>query len=111
MKKTRRIEITTFRRQVTVYSGDERSEDASGPSPSVAESWQSIDASDRPTIDLGEICNATLDTTRVDKVGFPGKAFRESEGNSRIAAEKFGLKQSGLYRKLRSLGLSIRNLK
>jgi Response regulator containing CheY-like receiver, AAA-type ATPase, and DNA-binding domains len=111
MKKTRRIEITAFRRRVTVYTGNERSNDANGPSPSGAESWQSIEPSDRPTIDLGAICNATLDTTRVDKVCFPGKASRESEGNSSIAAEKFGLKRSGLYKKLRSLGLSIRNLK
>lgn len=111
MKKTRRIEITAFRRQVTVYSADERSEADNGRSPSGAEIWQSIDVSDRPTIDLGEICKATLDTTRIDKVGFPRKAFPESEGNSSIAVEKLGAKQHRLYRKLRSLGLSIRNLK
>ena len=100
MKKTRRIEITAFRRQVIVYSADESSEAANGRSPSGAESFRSIDVSDRPTIDLGEICKVTLDTSRIDKVGFPG-----------IAAEKLGVKQHRLYRKLRSVGLSIRNLK
>ena len=109
MKKTRRIQITAFRRHVTVYSGNERSEDANDPSPSSAESWQWIDASDQPPIDLAG--NAILDTTRVDKVDFPGKAFRESEVNSSIASKNLGLRQRRLCRKLRSLGLSIRNLK
>jgi DNA-binding NtrC family response regulator len=111
LKKTRRIEITAFRRQVTIYSGDEHRIDANDPSPSRDESRPNIDAADRLTIDLGERRDASLDDARAGELVLLAEALIESEGKTSVAAQKLGVNRSSFYSKLRSLGLSITNVK
>ena len=111
MKKTRRIEITAFRRQVTIYSGDEHCVDATDPSPSRDESRPNIDAADRLTIDLGERRDASLDDARAGELASLVEALLESGGKTSVAARHLGLSRSTFYSKLRSLGLSITNVK
>jgi hypothetical protein len=75
LKRTRRIEITAFRRQVTIYSGDEHRIDANDPSPSRAESWPNIEANDRRTIDLGEGRDASLNAARARELALLAEAL------------------------------------
>lgn len=102
-----RIEVRAFRRQVTIYPAD-NSCGATNPSASRDESWPISESADRKTIGLGEIGNASLED---DALEFLRKALDEGEGNRIVSAEKGGLNKSGFQSKLRSLALSIRNLK
>ena len=110
MKKTRRIEITAFRRQVTIYSGDEHWKNANDLSPSCDESRPNTDGSDL-TIDLGVGCDATLNAARAGELVLLAEALIESEGKTSVAAKKLGLSRSTIYSKLRRLGLPLRQLK
>jgi transcriptional regulator with GAF, ATPase, and Fis domain len=110
LKKTRRIEITAFRRQVTIYSADEHCVDANDLLPSRDESRPNIDAADRLTIDLGERRDASLDDARAGELASLVEALLESGGKTSVAARRLSLSQSGFHSKLRSLGLSMRNL-
>jgi transcriptional regulator of acetoin/glycerol metabolism len=111
LKRTRRIEITAFRRQVTIYSGDEYRINANDPSPSRDESRPNIEANDRRTIDLGEGCDATLDAARAGELSLLTEALIESEGNTSVAARRLGFSRGSFYSQLRKLGLSLRQLK
>ncbi|HAF25269.1 MAG TPA: hypothetical protein DCK93_20575 [Blastocatellia bacterium] len=105
-----RIEITAFRRQVTIYSGEEPCTDANDLSPSRDESRPNTDGTDRLTIDLGEGCDASLNAARAGELALLAEALLESEGQTSVAARRLSLSQSGFHSKLRSLGLSMRNL-
>ena len=111
MKKTRRIEITAFRRQVTIYSGDEHWKNANDLSPSRDESRPNTDGTDRLTIDLGVDCDAALNAARAGELVLFAEALMESEGKTSVAAKKLGLSRSSFYWKLRRLGLPLRQLK
>jgi DNA-binding NtrC family response regulator len=109
LKKTRRIEITAFRRQVTIYSADEPCKNANELLPSRDESRPNTDGTDRLTIDLGERCDASLNAARAGELALLAEALLESEGQTSVAARRLSLSQSGFHSKLRSLGLSMRN--
>jgi len=111
LKRTRRIEITAFRRQVTIYSGDEHRIDANEPLPSRAESWPNIEANDRRTIYLGEGRDASLNAARAGELSLLAEALIKSEGNTSVAARGLGLSRGNFYSQLRKLGLSLRQLK
>ena len=111
MNKRRRIEITAFRRQVTIYSGNEQWKNANDPLPSRDESRPNIDPTDRLMIDFGEGCDATLDAARAGELSLLAEALIESEGNTSVAARRLGLNRSSFYSQLRKLGLSLRQLK
>jgi DNA-binding NtrC family response regulator len=111
LKKTRRIEITAFHRQVTIYSGDKHCVDATDLLPSRDESRPNIDVADRLTIDLGERRDASLDDARAGELPSLVEALLESGGKTSVAAQKLGVNRSSFYSKLRSLGLSITNVK
>jgi DNA-binding NtrC family response regulator len=110
LKKTRRIEITAFRRQVTIYSGDEHWKNANDLSPSRDESRPNTDGTDRLTVELGVGCDAALNAARAGELALLAEALLESEGQTSVAARRLSLSQSGFHSKLRSLGLSMRNL-
>ena len=99
MKKTRRIEITAFRRQVTICSDDHDTVDAHASSPACVGLSLNTGTADRQTMDSGEGCHAPLNATRAN-VDLWVKAFRESEGN-----------RSRFYSRLCSLSHLIRSLK
>ena len=99
MKKTRRIEITAFRRQVTICSDDHDPVDAHAFSPSCAALSLNTGAANREAMDSGEGCDASLNAVRAN-VELLVKAFRESEGN-----------RSRFYSRLCSLNHLIRSLK
>ncbi|HCX28395.1 MAG TPA: hypothetical protein DHU55_01275 [Blastocatellia bacterium] len=105
-----RIEITAFRRQVNIYSGDEQWKNANDLLPSRDESRPNTDGTDRLTIDLGEGCDASLNAARADELALLAEALLESEGQTSVAAQKLSLSRSGFYSKLRTLGFSIKNL-
>ena len=111
MKRTRRVEITAFRRQVTIYCGDEHRIDAHDPSPSRDESRPNIDATDRLMIDLGEGRDAILDAARAGELSLLAEAVIESGGNTSVAVRRLGLSRGSFYSQLRKLGLSLRQLK
>ena len=111
LKKTRRIEITAFRRRVTIYSGDARPPGASDPWPPGVESSLNVGVDNQLTICLNERCDTSLDTARAGELASLAAAVIESEGKTSGAAHRFGLRCSTFYAKLRSLGLPFKRLR
>jgi len=99
LKKTRRIEITAFRREVTICSDDHDPVDAHASSQSGAGWSLNTGTPNRQTLDSGEGCDAPLNAARAD-VDLLVNANRESEGN-----------RSRFYSRLCSLSHLIRSLK
>jgi len=99
LKKTRRIEITAFRRQVTICSDDYDTVDAHASSPSCVGLSLNTGTADRQTIDSGAGCDARLNAARAN-VDLLVKALRESERNRGRFSSRLG-----------SLGHLIRSLK
>jgi len=111
LKKTRRIEITAFRRQVTVYSDDHPRADANNVSPSRNKSWPNIEANDRLSIDIGQDCVASLDAGRAGEWPLLAEALIESEGKRGLAVPRLGIVRTILYSRRRYLGVLLRRLK
>jgi hypothetical protein len=110
LKRRRHIEITAFRRQVTIYCGDRQVKNENDVLPSRDESRPNTDGTDRLTIGLGEGCDASLNAAPIDELVLLAEALLESEDKTSVAAQRLSLSQSGFHSKLRSLGLSMRNL-
>jgi len=109
LKKTRRIEITAFRHQVTIDSGKQNRTDADSVTPSGVESRRNFAAIDRFTTDLGAVCGAGLGPERAGELVSPGRALIESENGS---GTSIAARRNTLYAKLlRGLGLSLKKLK
>ena len=111
MKKTRRIEITAFRRTTTVYV-DRYGARSSNQSPPRVDVTNSSEERSAQFIDT-DLLEAMLssDDARSRELTKLIEALVISDGDSARAAQQVGLSRNRFYSKLRSLGLSIRNLK
>lgn len=113
MKKTRRIEITAFRR-TTRISGD-------GPEVKLGKefSQNETDGLRLPDdgsagveqLDLIEAILSSVDDARSPELPRSIEALVVSDGDAALAARRVGLSRNRFYSKLRSLGLSVKNPK
>jgi transcriptional regulator of acetoin/glycerol metabolism len=111
MNKRRRIEITAFRRQVTLDEGVQDRTSSDDPS-SHREKRSNDAATTRLTkIDFAASQLAVADVLRSGELASLVKALLESEGNTSVAAKRLGLSRSSFRSQLRKLGLSLRQLK
>lgn len=111
LKKTRRIEITAFRRTTRVFAdgSDVRAGDQPAPSIDVTSSSEERSAQFIDTDLLEAILSS--DDARSRELTKLIEALVISGGDSARAAQQVGLSRNRFYSKLRSLGLSIRNLR
>jgi len=112
LKKThRRIEITAFRRRVTV-TGDVNCSGGNEPPLQCNDYHLSADT------DIEEACRihpqgtfATIELARSPELRMLVEALFKNHGDSALAAQELHLSPSSFYAKLQKLGLSITNLK
>ena len=89
MKKTRRIEITAFRRQVIIHPGDKQRIDSKFPSVSGDELPRDINGTVQLTrVDAEEGSPAPPGAAHVDELALLVEALRDSEDNNSVAAEQ-----------------------
>jgi DNA-binding NtrC family response regulator len=112
MKKTRRIEITAIRRTTTfsVDAPDARPTDQPLHKGDGTHPWN--DGSPRfLETDLARAILSSADVNWSPELTNLIDALVISDGDSARAASRLGLSRSRFYSKLRSLGLSIKNLR
>lgn len=112
MKKTRRIEVTAFTRKTTVFVGEAEVKLSDQPPRQIDVTRSSDERSARfLETDLVEAIFSSADVEASPKLTGLIEALVISNGKSAGAAGQLGLSHSRFYSKLRSLDLSIRNLK
>jgi transcriptional regulator of acetoin/glycerol metabolism len=111
LRKRRRIEITAFRRQVTVYAGVQDRTRSDDPSSHREKPLNDAGTTRRTKTDFAASQLPVVDVARSGELASLVKALLESEGNTSVAARRLGLSRSSFYSQLRKLGLSLRQLK
>ena len=113
MKKTRRIEITAFRRTTRLSRGTPQIELSEEFSQNQTDGLRSTD--DCPArieqLDLVEAILSSVDDGRSPEMPQLIEALAVSDGAAARAAQEVGLSRNRFYSKLRSLELSVKNLK
>lgn len=112
MKKTRRIEITAFRRTTRVSVDEVNAGSSNQPAPQVDVTQSTDEASVRivETDSAGAILSSVDDVASHELAHLIG-ALVESNRDSAPAAQEVGLSRSRPYSMLRSLGVQIKRLK
>jgi transcriptional regulator of acetoin/glycerol metabolism len=111
MKKRRRIEITAFRRQVTLDVGVQDRTNSDDLSSHREKALNDATTTRLTKIDFTASQPAVADVLRSGELASLVKALLESEGNTSVAARRLGLSRISFYSQLRKLGLSLRQLK
>lgn len=112
MPKRRRIEITAFRRTMTILA-DEPDSRFDKQSPAQVNATQPSDdrSAQFDETDVAEAILSTINDALSPELTRLIEALVVNNGDSLRAAEQVGLSRKGFYSKLRSLGLSIKHLK
>ena len=113
MKKTRRIEITAFRRTTRISRGAPETELCEESSQNQTDGLPSIDdgSAKIEPLDVVEAVLSSVDDPC--SLEFPQliEDLVVSAGDASRAAQQVGRSRNGFYSKLRSFGLSVKNSK